>query len=71
MFTRLFLNGICAVAGTVAHCRAPAVESGAEMNETQLTFQSGEGSAAFVFLLLKQVVYNDSLPKDAWLIEQL
>lgn len=71
MFARLFLNGICGVAGTLAHCRAPAVESGAEMNGTQLTFQSGEGNAVFVVLLLKQVVYDHSLPKDVWLIEQL
>lgn len=71
MFARLFLNGICGVAGIFAHCRAPAVEGDAEMNGTQLAFQSGDGNAVFVVLLLKQVVYNHSLLKDVWLIERL
>lgn len=39
MFARLFLKGICGVAGILAPCRAPAVESDAEMNGTRLAFQ--------------------------------
>lgn len=38
------------------HSLAPAVQSRAEMNGTQLMFQQAEASAVFVFLLLKQVL---------------
>lgn len=71
MFAGLFLNGICGAAGTLARCRAPAVESDAEMNGRQLACQPGEGNAVFVVLFLQQVVYDHSLPKDVWLIERL